>query len=324
MAKRKRRVGRGQPSSAGVKVLGIDPQPVIVGFGSALPDSGLLEDGFIDGLNKQFPADPNVDYNDIDFIDIPEGDLPQSKEVYSEQPDGYEGSIGPQTALGIVQGVGAIMAGIGAAKDAKLANEFAQQQSEFQQEITKLKIEHVNRRTRQQIEEGRLDSQRIRGKGRVASAVGGTLVDSGSRAAIQESNAQMTADDEIRLKNNARNEIFGLEAEAIAVRGQAEQNAIATRNRARSSVVTGGLSAVSSIAEGLNRDSGNRNKDKFEFRGGEFGKGFTYNDTSKPDSFTSTKIDPAAGPKSATKVTTKKKKKSLRIPFRGSGFKGGL
>lgn len=95
--------------------------------------------------------------------------------------------------------------------------------------------------------------QQIMGTQRVGLAAQGLALDSGSAQDIQTQTAEMNALDVLTIKNNASLEAYGIKTGAANARMQSEFETTAARNRAGSTLLTGGISAASSIATGLDR-----------------------------------------------------------------------
>jgi hypothetical protein len=95
----------------------------------------------------------------------------------------------------------------------------------------------------------RRDASMIKGEQRAAYAGQGVDVGSGTAAAIQTETDVVGELDAQTIKNNAWREAWGLQGQADEVQRQGRMAQKASKNRAKNSLITGGLNVVSTAAQ---------------------------------------------------------------------------
>lgn len=93
----------------------------------------------------------------------------------------------------------------------------------------------------------------VLGSQRLGLAAQGIALDSGSAQDIQVQTAENNALDVLTIKNNAAMEAWGIKTGAVNARIQSDFESTSARNRAGSTMLTGGLQAASTIATGMDR-----------------------------------------------------------------------
>lgn len=89
------------------------------------------------------------------------------------------------------------------------------------------------------------------GSQRAALAAQGIEIDSGTAALIQEETAEQVELESLTAGNNAWRRAWGLEVEALGARTSAAFTRESSRNRARNTLITGGINAIGIGAQGF-------------------------------------------------------------------------
>ena len=131
-------------------------------------------------------------------------------------------------------------------------------QSDFQASrfISQARLEDVEAesaitRGRDEETEARIKTKKLIGAQRARLAAQGIEIDSGSALDIQLETAELGAADALTIRNNAFRESTGHRIQAIDFRNQAEFARLSGKNRARNTLVTGGLNAARDLTRGL-------------------------------------------------------------------------
>lgn len=124
-------------------------------------------------------------------------------------------------------------------------------QGRYQQSIADSNIRTANRMAEDAIRRGTEDANtvrrrtsQIRGSQRVALAVQGIDIESGSAADVLSETDEMGALDELTARNNGWREAWGYRSQAAEYASQARFSKLATRARVRNTLLTGGLRAL--------------------------------------------------------------------------------
>ena len=89
------------------------------------------------------------------------------------------------------------------------------------------------------------------GSQRAALAAQGIEIDSGTAALIQQDTADQVELESLTAGNNAWRRAWGLEVEATSARTQADFSRTSSNNRARNTLISGGLNAIQIGASGF-------------------------------------------------------------------------
>lgn len=88
---------------------------------------------------------------------------------------------------------------------------------------------------------------------RAAKGNSGTLIGSGSNADVEKSKIDVATLDELEVMADARRQAWALEFEASEVAGQREMAALAGKTARRNSIISGGLQALGTGAQGYSK-----------------------------------------------------------------------
>ena len=131
-------------------------------------------------------------------------------------------------------------------------------QTEFQADrlitlarLEDLKAESAVTRGRDAEAEQKIKTKLLIGRQRARLSAQGIEIDSGSALDLQLESAEFGAADALTIRNNAFREATGHRIEAIDFRSQAGFAILSGRNRARSTLLTGGLTAATELTRGF-------------------------------------------------------------------------
>jgi|6_EtaG_2_1085325.scaffolds.fasta_scaffold01903_5 hypothetical protein len=93
-------------------------------------------------------------------------------------------------------------------------------------------------------------AKRLIGSQRASLAAQGVDIETGSALDIQEDTAVLAQDDVMTIKNNAWKEALGYRVEAFNFRNQGKFAKLSARNKARNTLLTSGLQALSTSEGG--------------------------------------------------------------------------
>ena len=141
--------------------------------------------------------------------------------------------------------------GLAGAFAARSQGRTAQRFAELNARAAELRAKDAIRRGEVAVSKFRKSSKILKGKQIAALAGQGIDVATGTAAEIQAETERMTTEDVIEIRNNAWREAFGLEFEAISIRGQGSFARSQANQQAFSSLLTGGLQATGAIQSGL-------------------------------------------------------------------------
>lgn len=113
--------------------------------------------------------------------------------------------------------------------------------------LLELQAEDVRRRGETEAELVRKRAKQLSGKQRIALAAQGIDIETGTALAAQEDVAALTALDVSTIRSNAWREAWGLRTEALGLESAQRFAAISGRLRERTTLLTGGLRALTEL-----------------------------------------------------------------------------
>lgn len=152
-------------------------------------------------------------------------------------------------------GASALMAGVSLgtgfleAAGAESEGKFARQQSEFNARLAEVQAEETLKRGESEARSLKREARQFKGSQTAAMASQGVDIESASFESIQSNTEKLSAFDEMEIRNQAWREAWGLRVEASNERLQGKFAEKAGKARARTSLLTGGLSAIGHGAE---------------------------------------------------------------------------
>jgi hypothetical protein len=130
----------------------------------------------------------------------------------------------------------------------KAQGEFQQQQAEMNGRLAEMRgADALERGNRAAVEHGQ-KARRLIGSQRAALAAQGINIDDGSAFDVQQDAYEMSAEDQMTIRNNAWREAWGFKVEAQQSRMQGRMAALAADNASRNTILTGLAGAASSGA----------------------------------------------------------------------------
>jgi hypothetical protein len=137
------------------------------------------------------------------------------------------------------------------AEAAKAQGAYQKRQAELNAGMGEFQAEEAIRRGDEDAKAMGKKTKQVIGSQRAALAAQGIEVDSGTAAEIQADTAAIGAVDAQTIKNNAWREAWGFRAQATVTRGQGNMALMAANNQAKSTLITGGLQALSAGTQGF-------------------------------------------------------------------------
>lgn len=163
------------------------------------------------------------------------------------------GSMNSNTmmALGsLSQGANSFASGILNSSGEAEYGEWQKQQFEFNKQIAEMQSKDAIRRGDSEARKVRKAGKQIIGSQRAALAAQGIEIDSGSALDIQGDTAYLSEMDALTIKNNAAREAWGYKMDALQSGYQGQMAQYAAQNKARSTLLTGGLGFASGMMDG--------------------------------------------------------------------------
>jgi hypothetical protein len=139
----------------------------------------------------------------------------------------------------------------GASEQARAANaqaDYSEAMAKINQRFAQSQSEDVLERGREDANRAMRQSRSAMGSQKAGFAAQGIEVNSGTAGEIISQTAEIGARDAARIERNAQLEAWGIRTNSAQAVQQARMQAEGLRNEARSTLVTGGLRAVSDIA----------------------------------------------------------------------------
>jgi len=129
--------------------------------------------------------------------------------------------------------------------------EFQSSQLLTQARLEDIQAESATTRGRAESDQEKIKTKKLIGAQRAKLAAQGIEVDSGSALDIQLETAELGAVDALTIRNNAFREATGHRIQAIDLRSQSGFTKLASKNKARNTITTGGLNAAREVTRGV-------------------------------------------------------------------------
>lgn len=149
-----------------------------------------------------------------------------------------------------IQGISQIGASFSQSQATKASTEFQSQRFELNSKLAELHARDAIIRGAERAKAVKTKAKRIIGSQRVNIAAQGIEVNKGSALDIQLETAEFSALDALTIKNNAFREAAGFRIESIDLKLQGDLTKIAGKAKARNTILSGGLSALTSFSRG--------------------------------------------------------------------------
>lgn len=155
----------------------------------------------------------------------------------------------PIAMMGI-QALGSLSTSFMTSKASSAAGEYEASVYESNARLQDLMAKDAIQRGKQEAIKAKQATKRLIASQRVTEAAQGIDIESGSALDIQEETASLGAEEAMNITNNAWRESWGYKVRASDYRGRAEMAKITAKNKARSTILTGGMSALKDITYG--------------------------------------------------------------------------
>lgn len=163
----------------------------------------------------------------------------------------------PLAAIGIFSGITGFGSAMASASAQKSVASFQAGQYERNAEFADFKATEAIRMGESEAQKAAIQNKRLKGAQRATAAAQGIDPDSGSALDISAETAGLSALDQVMIRNNAWKQAWGYRTEASQLRTQARMTRIQGKYGARSTLLTGGLNAATSIMVGFS-ESGSK------------------------------------------------------------------
>lgn len=144
------------------------------------------------------------------------------------------------------------------AEATKAQAKFNEQQAKSAERMAEMQAQDAEQRGADEASRVRKQGKQVGGAQRAAMAAAGLDLSSGTAQELQTETYQASAEDALRVKNNAYREAWGFRAEGANKRAQARMESIAAKYSARSTLLTGGMQAAASGYEGYEKKFGTK------------------------------------------------------------------
>lgn len=149
-------------------------------------------------------------------------------------------------AIALFQGASSLSTAISSSGAVRAQGAYESTVAKSNQSLAEIQAEDAIRRGDKAAAEHGKAVRSLMGKQKAALAAQGIDVSSGSSADILNDTNYLGTLDALTIKNNAAREAFGYKSQAIGYGSQANFADLSTRNLSRSTLLTGGMSALSS------------------------------------------------------------------------------
>lgn len=156
----------------------------------------------------------------------------------------------------MIQGVGTFSSAYSESQAIRAQSDYQAQQLDFNSKLAELQAKQSEIIGKKESDENKVKIKQLIGKQRAALAAQGIEVNADSALALQLDTAEQGALDSLTIRNNAFLEATGYRIQSIDLAGQAQQTRISGKASARNTLLTGGISALSSFSSAIAGGSG--------------------------------------------------------------------
>ena len=157
---------------------------------------------------------------------------------------------------GVTQGGLSINQANQQAKSLRAQAAYQASMAEVNAQFSEMQANDVMRRGKQEATAVRKEGQKIIGAQRAALAAQGIEVDTGSAAELQEETAMLSAEQAVKVQNNAWREAWGYKTQAAQMRSAARFGQIEAAMKVQSTLMTGGIQAANQVYAGTQNARG--------------------------------------------------------------------
>lgn len=155
----------------------------------------------------------------------------------------------------LVMGLSSVGGSISQSQAIKAQGKYAQRVSEINAENAERAAEDALKRGDKAANTARRDVKRVVADQRAATAAQGVEVDSGTAADIVDETLEIGEADVRTIKSNAWREAWGFKQAAINASTEGKIASIAAENNAKATLLTGGMNAIGTVANGVRAKS---------------------------------------------------------------------
>lgn len=148
-----------------------------------------------------------------------------------------------------VGAVGSLYGGYAESKAAKLQGKYQKGIAESNAQMSELQADYVMRQGKKDVAKVRREAGQFKGKQRAILAGQGVDVNSGTAIDLQDDTQVGGELDAITVANNAFREAWGLKVQATNYRYQGRMAEIGATAKAKSTLLVGGMNAVSQVGQ---------------------------------------------------------------------------
>lgn len=150
----------------------------------------------------------------------------------------------------VVQAAGTAATSYAQSKAQKSEGDYQKQIYESNARLADIQADDAIRRGEKDAKQHKKNVKRLIGSQRAALAAQGLDLEADDALAIQQESAEYGALDVLEIKNNAWREAWGYKVQANDFMGRARFADITAKNKARNTILTGGMSIASDAAYG--------------------------------------------------------------------------
>jgi hypothetical protein len=151
----------------------------------------------------------------------------------------------------LVMGLSSVGGGIAQSQALKAQGKYAQRVGEINAANAERAADDSIKRGDKAAENARRDVKRVVADQRTATAAQGVEVDSGTAGDIMDETLEIGEAEARTIKSNAWREAWGFKQQAINATTEGKIASIAAENNARATLLTGGMNAIGTVANGI-------------------------------------------------------------------------
>lgn len=157
----------------------------------------------------------------------------------------------PLLALGLMSGATSLASGYMQSQAIKSQAKWEANQMEQNAKLMEFRGKEATKQGEKDAQQRAMQTKKLMGRQRAVAAAQGIEVSDGSAMDIQQETAGMGALDIVTIRNNAWKQAWGYQAEGQNLRSSANMTRLAGKYNARTTLLTGGMKAATSIMSGF-------------------------------------------------------------------------
>lgn len=155
-------------------------------------------------------------------------------------------TLGPTAQ--IFSAIGTGVQGFNQSRAADAEGRYLQQTYQMNADLARMQAEDAIDRGKTAVRDLKKQTKRLIGAQRAALAAQGIEVGDGSALDVQMDTAGQSAEDQLRIKNNAWREAYGYKTQAVNYESQGNFARLAGRNKSRNTIMTTGLAIAKDLS----------------------------------------------------------------------------